>query len=625
MSFCNILRSYVRLAAADCRGTANAPKWYKVTRDPSSDDTTFTGYILMDVSVSTAKTFATDGLSSSRKREIKPPTMRHFVLVTQVYIARGLPAADSNGLSDPYVEVHLGGLCQKTDPVFNTLNPSWYRTVTCDVEIPEEKSLRRQITCIVRDANQGSEKVLESMAAVVGVKMSNTLLGRCDIPVDGVTSKFKSPKWYELYDPSTGLKGEGRILLGFQLINREEFDMSCVNREIRPAYEANCTLHICALGCRSLASYGFRSINNSLVEMDCVDAEAKTHAIMSRNSSQPTGTDPNFCQILKIKLALPRDANFAPVLTVRSVDHRLFGASKPTVGSCSIPLDSHVFALFRERDASVGVDPMFNATMEDEEAKLAAELDLMTPEAIDGLHREIQEKKLKKEKEAQSPSSALVIDEDEDGQELQRRPSSPEPLETETAVVTGPDLVVAGEDVVMSDDEAAPDDRPHYMTVNGKQREELATSIDSRTGKPPFDSFVLMRGRKKGRGFLSRLLKMDAPANVGTFKASIVVTRSKEQMTPSVAAQALSLIPKQTDLTPRMLVVRVYVLKGFRLYNGDSSGGSDMNTYVKVGLGATVISRRDFSKRGNDNVEYYQAFEIAANLPGAKEITGHCS
>jgi hypothetical protein len=91
----------------------------------------------------------------------------------------------------------------------------------------------------------------------------------------------------------------------------------------------------------------------------------------------------------------------------------------------------------------------------------------------------------------------------------------------------------------MSDDEAAPDDRPHYMTVNGRQREELQTSVDTRTGKPPFDSFVLMRGRAKGRGFLSRLLKMDAPANVGTFKASIVVTRSKEQMSPSVAAQVI--------------------------------------------------------------------------------------
>jgi hypothetical protein len=84
------------------------------------------------------------------------------------------------------------------------------------VEIPEEKSLRRQITCIVlpsslfcvlaccifstcsavffqvRDANQGAEKFMESL----GVKMKNTLLGRCDIPVDGITSKIQSPKWY---------------------------------------------------------------------------------------------------------------------------------------------------------------------------------------------------------------------------------------------------------------------------------------------------------------------------------------------------------------------------------------------------------------------------------------------
>jgi hypothetical protein len=175
----------------------------------------------------------------------------------------------------------------------------------------------------------------------------------------------------------------------------------------------------------------------------------------------------------------------------------------------------------------------------------------------------------------------------------------------------------------MSDDENAADDKPHYMTVNGKQREELKTSIDAKTGKPPFDSFVLMRGRAKGRGFMSRLLKFDAPANVGSFKASLVITRSKEQMSSAATAQALSAIPKPSDLTPRMLVVRVYVLKGFRLFNGDSSGGSEMNTYVKVGLGGTVISRRDFSKKGNDNIEYFQAFEIAANLPGSLAARRH--
>lgn len=33
----------------------------------------------------------------------------------------------------------------------------------------------------------------------------------------------------------------------------------------------------------------------------------------------------------------------------------------------------------------------------------------------------------------------------------------------------GPELAVAGEDIVLSDDESAADDKPYYMTVNGKQ------------------------------------------------------------------------------------------------------------------------------------------------------------
>ena len=44
---------YVRLQAREHQGTANAPKWHKVQKDPYSDDSTFTGYLLMDVSVNT--------------------------------------------------------------------------------------------------------------------------------------------------------------------------------------------------------------------------------------------------------------------------------------------------------------------------------------------------------------------------------------------------------------------------------------------------------------------------------------------------------------------------------------------------------------------------------------------
>jgi len=50
-------------------------------------------------------------------------------------------------------------------------------------------------SCIVRDANQGAVRALESIGSSIGFKSSNTLLGRCDIGLDGITQKFQSPKW----------------------------------------------------------------------------------------------------------------------------------------------------------------------------------------------------------------------------------------------------------------------------------------------------------------------------------------------------------------------------------------------------------------------------------------------
>ena len=35
-----------------------------------------------------------------------------------------------------------------------------------------------------------------------------------------------------------------------------------------------------------------------------------------------------------------------------------------------------------------------------------------------------------------------------------------------------------------------------------------------------------------------------------------------------------------------------------------------LNSFVKVSLGANVISRREFSKKGNDNIEYYEVMSI---------------
>ena len=49
-------------------------------------------------------------------------------LFVQVVSARGLRAADSNGLSDPYTVVHLGSRTDQTRVIQETLSPEWHET-----------------------------------------------------------------------------------------------------------------------------------------------------------------------------------------------------------------------------------------------------------------------------------------------------------------------------------------------------------------------------------------------------------------------------------------------------------------------------------------------------------------
>ena len=43
-------------------------------------------------------------------------------------VAKGLRAADSNGLSDPYTVVHLGSRTDQTRVIQENLNPEWHET-----------------------------------------------------------------------------------------------------------------------------------------------------------------------------------------------------------------------------------------------------------------------------------------------------------------------------------------------------------------------------------------------------------------------------------------------------------------------------------------------------------------
>lgn len=92
---------------------------------------------------------------------------------------------------------------------------------------------------------------------------------------------------------------------------------------------------IIALGLRNLAPYNMLPIHNPFMEFDAGDMK---NARSTGASHLPSGSNPNFVEHIRLPITLPANPLYAPALNIRVRDTRLGGFSKPTIGTCSIPL-----------------------------------------------------------------------------------------------------------------------------------------------------------------------------------------------------------------------------------------------------------------------------------------------
>jgi len=78
-----------------------------------------------------------DDTTSHNWKSIAKPNLENWKLYTHLFQCRNLPAADKNGLSDPYVIIYCNGseASTKDHPIESTLNPRWYETLQQDVNI----------------------------------------------------------------------------------------------------------------------------------------------------------------------------------------------------------------------------------------------------------------------------------------------------------------------------------------------------------------------------------------------------------------------------------------------------------------------------------------------------------
>eukprot|EP01018_Ginkgo_biloba_P010181 Gb_29807 [translate_table: standard] len=129
--------------------------------------------------------------------------MKLYVYVQE---ARGLPAKDYNGLSDPYVKLQLGRSKSRTRVIRKTLSPSWHEEFTFKVE-----DLREELIVTVWDEDRF---------------FNDDFLGQVKMPVSTVLDAEKQTlalTWFPLQARGSKSKTKtcGEILLTISLYARE--------------------------------------------------------------------------------------------------------------------------------------------------------------------------------------------------------------------------------------------------------------------------------------------------------------------------------------------------------------------------------------------------------------------
>lgn len=134
----------------------------------------------------------------------------NFKARAYIYQCRDLPAADSNGTSDPYITITDSDIPQRTITIDDNLNPIFYQALDL---IYEANSIEEMPPFIL--------DCYDEDAGILGSKPSSDFLSRCVIPVKDI--KFSEgdtimrPSWYPLRFNSKG-PVSGEVLASFAIV-----------------------------------------------------------------------------------------------------------------------------------------------------------------------------------------------------------------------------------------------------------------------------------------------------------------------------------------------------------------------------------------------------------------------
>nr|XP_057911615.1 fer-1-like protein 4 isoform X1 [Doryrhamphus excisus] len=257
---------------------------------------------------------------------------RYFQLRCHMYQARGLLAADDDGLSDPFAKVLFSTQCQLTKVSLDTLSPAWSECLLFDRVLLEGTMADLQqdpplVIIHIYDYDAlGSPKPLGRAYAEPEFK-----------PVDML---YQKPRLC-FYDISMGRTPAGELLAAFELIELdyssfgeptlpssvdpqeltylEEQRSYDIPQGVRPVLR-NFRIEVLFWGLRELKRVQLFEVERPMVRVECAGCQLESEEIENFKEH------PNFKELSRfLNVKLPEQAYLHPPLTVFVVEHRAFG------------------------------------------------------------------------------------------------------------------------------------------------------------------------------------------------------------------------------------------------------------------------------------------------------------
>jgi hypothetical protein len=627
-------------------------KWHTLQEDKALDKLgakTFPGCLLLRLGLGTASKAAEteeewNKMTSSDVLSQKVP----YIVRVNIYQCRSLPAADDNGLLDPYLKINVLGTVQQTSKKSCTRDPMYYESFDFKTEINHNYGLQLAPRVCIQvwdhDWGMGSENddycgccMLDLNDAFVDASshmdqmlLDSTVLDSLpkDLPSDFKVLKPKKrlegrdlpdPLWVDFMIEKEG-DGEGQLLASVQLIpsapgHARAAPQQEIKPDSRPAF-----LEITTLGCRNLIPYNFLPI--TLPRLDFIlETADETIKQSSPQSKKPSPQNPNYLRYDIVPVAkFPEKSIFAPRLMIKAFDTRLGGLSKPNIGNCSVPLESKVpwdlssYVAFEssfaapptEADLPEGAEtkeedseddePLERPTYDDEgddlvvgdlEGDIEADDMLNAGAAVVALPEPVGTYKERLAEMAGNEDSGLGVF------------GALKHLEKERAAEDALLEEAFGVDDA-GDDEDEPDKPPAYMI----DRQILDETLEEQLVTTPFETFQLELGQGKG------------VRSVGCFKGLIRVF--DHEPTKEEAPFDLQLL-----LKPQSYKVRLYILRAMKLAAMDAGWGGrpgKSDPYLHVSLGKEVFNGRNDYVDDATDVDFYTMIELNAELPGAGQM-----